>query len=389
LAAEHQALAVALDHAQRRGMDVARARVSALASIDQWTVSSSLDPLRPLFRVSLNDQPDTELYVSSITGEVVRDTTRRERWWNYAGSVAHWIYPTALRSRPAVWNATVWWLSFAALIAALAGSMLGIYGMKAANGRSVSSYQGWHKWHHLLGLACMIFVLSWIFSGWLSMDSGRLFSTGALTTQEAGKIASAPAPTWDSLSKEEWRPTTATAKEIEWLVFDEKFYRRERMGLETQRLFAIDADAGTPAMPREFLEAREVGLFVERLASGCNAPIIVTADDNYGISSPMPHAPLYRSVCGEVWYHVDGASGMLLERLDPSRRAYRWLYSALHTLDIPALAVHPAWRSALILILCGCGFVFSLTGVVIGWRRLRLQFSASGSTLVDPSHSGG
>jgi hypothetical protein len=26
-------------------------------------------------------------------------------------------------------------------------------------------------------------------------------------------------------------------------------------------------------------------------------------------------------------------------------------------------------------ILCGCGLIFSLTGVVIGWRRLRLQVS--------------
>jgi hypothetical protein len=28
-------------------------------------------------------------------------------------------------------------------------------------------------------------------------------------------------------------------------------------------------------------------------------------------------------------------------------------------------------RSVLILGLCGCGFVFSITGVVIGWRRIR------------------
>jgi hypothetical protein len=47
----------------------------------------------------------------------------------------------------------------------------------------------------------------------------------------------------------------------------------------------------------------------------------------------------------------------------------------LHTLDIPALNAHPTLRSALIVLLCGCGLIFSLTGVVIGWRRLRLQFS--------------
>src|SRR6266481_1638678 len=220
------ALAVALDHARRRGMDVARAEVSALAAIDQWTVSGGFDPHRPLFRISLNDQPDTELYVSSTTGEVVRDTTRRERWWNYVGSVAHWIYPAALRSRPAVWNATVWSLSLAALITALAGSMLGILRVKMTGGRIDSPYEGWQEWHHVLGRVCRLLVLTCIFSGWPSMDSGRLFPTGALTAEEPGKINSAPA--WDTLPKAERPSASVAVKEIEWFVFNGKFYRREQ-----------------------------------------------------------------------------------------------------------------------------------------------------------------
>ena len=165
-------------------MDVAQAAFAELTTYDQWTVSGAFNRHRPLYRVALNDEAGTDLYVSSATGEVVCDTTRRERAWNYVGSVAHWIYPTVLRSRAAVWNTTVWSLSLAALIAALAGSVLGILRINLAEGRIASPYQGWHKWHHLLGLACMVFVVSWIFSGWLSMDSGRLFSTGALTAAE-------------------------------------------------------------------------------------------------------------------------------------------------------------------------------------------------------------
>ena len=33
------------------------------------------------------------VYVSSATGEVVRDATRTERLWNYAGAWIHWLYP--------------------------------------------------------------------------------------------------------------------------------------------------------------------------------------------------------------------------------------------------------------------------------------------------------
>jgi hypothetical protein len=84
----------------------------------------------------------------------------------------------------------------------------------------------------------------------------------------------------------------------------------------------------------------------------------------------MPDAPIFRLVCGVDWFQIDGSSGVLLEKLDPSRRAYRWLYSALHTFDVPVLTLRPAWRTTLIVALCGCGLVFSLTGVIIGWRRL-------------------
>jgi hypothetical protein len=57
---------------------------------------------------------------------------------------------------------------------------------------------------------------------------------------------------------------------------------------------------------------------------------------------------------------------------------------AFHRLDIPALNARPVLRSALIVLLCGGGLLFSLTGVVIGWRRLRMQRLRSGSSNLDP-----
>jgi hypothetical protein len=305
--------------------------------------------------------------VSSATGEVVLDTTRRERWWNYVGSVAHWIYPTVLRSNWATWDKTVWTLSLVALVAAISGGLLGTMRIKA---RIVSPYRGWHAWHHVLGLLSTIFVLTWSFSGWLSMDHGRLFSRGQLT--EAEQMAVAGALTWDALPADEMRRIAPQDREVEWFVFDRRFHRRERTGLDSQLLFARDFEAGWSSSRQGFLEPQEIGAFVERLATGCKPPAIVDSDDNYLSPASMPNAPVYRSVCGNVWFHVDAASGAILERFDPSRRAYRWLYSGLHTMDFPMLSAHPTLRGALIVILCGCGFIFSLTGVVIGWRRLRL-----------------
>ena len=118
------------------------------------------------------------------------------------------------------------------------------------------------------------------------------------------------------------------------------------------------------------MSPREIEGLTARLAAGCDVPSVLAADDDYLVLSATPGAPVYRSKCADVWFDIDGANGNMLQRLDRSRRAYRWLYSALHTLDFPILVAHPRIRSSLIVGLCALGLLFSITGVVIGWRRL-------------------
>jgi PepSY-associated TM region len=363
------ALAIAVDHGRRRGMDVARAVMAERADYDQWTVPNGLDPHRPLYRIALNDTSGTELYVSSTTGEVVRDTTGSERAWNYAGSVVHWIYPTVLRKDWRVWNVVVWWLALLAMFAAITGVVLGPLRLKLKGGRVASPFRRWHGWHHWLGLGTMIFVLTWIVSGWLSMDHGRLFTEGKLTEAETDMIVGTPA--WATLSAAELQRVPASAREIEWFALGGMIYRRERTAFDAQRLSLADTNEHAPV--REFLRPDEVGAATVKLAAACLGAAAVPHGDNYAMEAEIPDAPVYRTVCDEVWYHIDGASGAVLEKLDPSRRSYRWFYSALHTFDLPALMARPWLRTSLIISLCAIGFVFSVTGIVIGWRRLRLQ----------------
>ena len=61
--------------------------------------------------------------------------------------------------------------------------------------------------------------------------------------------------------------------------------------------------------------------------------------------------------------------------MDTSRRAYAWVYYALHTLNFPGLLGHDTARANLALILLMIGLTFSGTGAVLGYRRLRRSFS--------------
>ena len=366
---EPLARSIATDHARRRGLSAADAGLAERVDYDQWIVPNGFDRHRPLYRIALNDDAGTDVYVSSTTGDVVLDTTARERRWNYLGSVLHWIYPTFLRSHWAAWDRTVWWVSLAALVIALSGALLGPLRLSAKRGRLTTPYRGWHAWHHVLGLTSLLFILTWSLSGWLSMDHGRLFSRGQATDAERAAVTGIPA--WSGLPPDEPRRIGAAAIEVEWLAFDGVIYRRERTGVSSQRLTIATAAADTTVPAREFLAPDDVRGVTKRLAPGCAAAVKVETGDNYAMTSAMPNAPVYRLVCGDTWFHIDGANGAMLEVLDPSRRRYRWLYSGLHTFDIPFLTARPALRTGLIVLLCGLGFLFSLTSVVIGWKRLR------------------
>jgi hypothetical protein len=368
---EGLALAIAMDYARRRRLSSSVAQAKRLESYDQWTVSDAYDRHRPLFRIALGDSLGTELYVSSTTGEVVLSTTRGERQWNYVGSVAHWIYPTALRSHPAAWSMLIRWLSFLALIGALSGSLVGMLRIKISSRRPFLPYSGLQVWHHRLGLTCMLFVLTWTFSGWLSMDSGQLFSTGIPAIAES--LAVSGRPDWKTLSADELRRVGRGAKEVEWFAFGGRIYRRERFAADRQQLAVSEGHTDIAWPAHALLSADDVNAIAGRLAPACDPAVAVTSRDAYAPAD----AQIVRLVCGDDWYEIDAASGQLLETRDSSRRAYRWLYGALHTFDVPALVSRPRLRTALIVGLCGCGFVFSLTGVVIAWRRLRSCASGS------------
>lgn len=369
VAASQQALAIARDHAERRGLPAVRAEVVALADHDQWSVPNGFDRHRPLFRIALGDAAGTEIYVSSVTGDVVLDTTRRERGWTYVGSVSHWIYPTVLRSHWAVWDRVVWWVSLLALTVAMLGAVLGVARIRRRGNRAVSPYRGWHALHHLLGLAATSFVLSWSFSGWLSMDHGRLFSRGEPTPAQAAVLNAAP--DWTSAPDVAGeQPRLPLAREIEWFAFDGAVYRRDRVTLTNQVLIGA---VGPPRDQRGgALDLPELQGLARRLDPDCDAPARLAGDDDYPIRASVPETPVYRIRCGRIWFDISAADGRLLQWLDPSRRAYRWLYQALHTLDFPALAARPFLREVVIVGLCGLGLAFSVTGIVIGWRRLRL-----------------
>ena len=86
---------------------------------------------------------------------------------------------------------------------------------------------------------------------------------------------------------------------------------------------------------------------------------------------PLPVLRVGFNDAAESWFYIDPRNGDVLARIDSSRRTYRWLFNALHSLDFPLLLRYrPAW-DIVVWLLSLIGVIVSTSGIVIGWRRLR------------------
>ncbi len=359
------------------GFGGARVRsVTGPLDYDQWVVHNKFDPWRPFYRLALDDAEGTVLYVSARSGEVVQRTRATERRWNWLGSVPHWLYFTALRQSFTAWDRTVWWLALAALASATVGTFLGIYRTYqrvALKRPGWSPFRGWLRWHHGLGLAAALFVLMWIFSGWLSMDHGRLFSRGVPDAQSMAVYAG--------------RPLQAALGGIPLTALSD---------LSGSTEIVFNAVGGHPVAVGRSASGSRVKVLDEPVSSGlaetlpteliasAAARAWALAADRQPLS---PNDMLYRATDaipanalrvelahpkGAALY-IDAETGRPLVLLDSSRKAYAWAYLALHTTKFPGLVERPILRRCLQIVPLLLGLAFTLTGVVLGAKRLLIS----------------
>ncbi|WFU42143.1 PepSY domain-containing protein [Bradyrhizobium sp. CB82] len=366
--APEQALAIASHHP-----NATHPQMIGTTERDQWSVTARYDPLRPFFLVSLGDKDGTELYVSTRTGELVLDTTRRERIWNWLGAIPHWIYPTVLRQDGATWRQVVLWISGICLVVAVTGFWIGILRLRLrpryARG-TVTPYRGWMAWHHITGLIGGLFILTWMFSGWLSLNPGEYFSARGPTRDMAVRYAGHDLP--QIAARLPSMPPGAVETRFVWIGGHPLMVLTDRNGRATT---ADPASGAAMALSDEEIFAAAGRLLPNALLT---ARLRLAQFDAYWYPHHSERAlPVLRvgfDDAAESWFYIDPHNGDILARIDKSRRAYRWLFNAPHSLDFsPLLRFRPVWDIVTVL-LSLIGTIVSTSGIVIAWRRLRRRF---------------
>jgi len=335
---------------------------------DQWTVYGRFRQHAPLYKASFADDRGTVLYVSGKTGEVVQDTNRRERFWNWLGAVPHWLYFTVFREQQPLWYNFVVYASLLGVFLTVTGIYVGLrmYG----RGKRKSPFRGIALWHHWTGLIFGIATLTWVLSGLASMNPwGWLESPGP--GEELQNLAGRPMDGADAAALARAlaanpRPGIVSA---ELTVQDGKAYAiLVRADNARIRAALPDLAPAPPSMAELAGRARRAKPGVPVASDG-----MIRDGDAYHYSHHTAAVlPAYRVIyanADETRLYLDPRTGELVGFADSPARAYRWWHHGLHRLDFAGLNARPLWDIVMLPLIGGIS-ILCLLGVWMGVRRL-------------------
>lgn len=339
---------------------------------DQWTVYGAYNPLRPLYKYTLDDPANTEIYVSSRTGEIIQVTTSSQRVWGYLGAVIHWLYPTILRENTALWSQVVIWLTILGMFLTGTGLYIGIRQYKQRSNGRKSPYRGMALYHHYAGLIFGVLTLTWVSSGLLSMNPW-----GALEGEGAGLES-------QRLTQRtvQWQDIEALANQLSTTSIP----RAVRLSLSVlnnePQVVAHLPDGDTIRMHPDTLlpdalTESELSMLADKLQprSQIRSQEMIHEGDNYYYDHHVALLfPVYRVVINDEQrrhYYLSPVDGQLLRKIDSELRLYRWLFYGLHRGDFSEFfRSRPVWDIFMVLFLCGVTLVCA-TGSYMALKRVR------------------
>ena len=379
--------------------------------IDQWTLTNSLNLHRPLYRFGLGDERGTEMYVSEKTGEIVMRTTRRERALSWVGPIVHWGAPEFFRRRVGIWRQTIIWLSVAGTLLTITGVWIGLlryrrrgYVLRASSSgkRVTSPYVGMKFQHHWAGLVFGVVTLTWIVSGLLYLNPGGRYQGDLSTTTQMtpysvggvrGSMSARPGQAeamrggaldvalWTESPGQAWARVTrrerasALPREVELYRFAGRPYYVFQSGAFETVTIAAD-HAAEPAFERH-----PTGALVAQAQAAVRGELrdveLIDRYDAYYYSvgsvarKRLPVLRLEFDDAATSLMYVNPHTGTIFRSYDSQAKVMRWLVTGLHNLDFPFLILNrPAWDVTIIALSAG-GLMLSLTGVIMGWRRVQ------------------
>jgi hypothetical protein len=338
------------------------------------------EALRPFHRYAAPD--GREIVVSARTGEVVQSATRGERALIYAGNWIHLFRWLDLVGAGDYRRPALSWAGFLAAAGALTGLILGFVKWKPglfgrptySRGRTQPYREFFLAYHFWAGLIGGVFALSWAASGFLSTNPGQIFSQPTPSPDEVARYRGAGGA--EAMASATSAGVAALAPEMVALSWSRVGDAAVRLAVSREgERRPLETDPAKATFGEAVLAAAAARLAGTTPIAG--RALLNDYDSYYypnhhqtRIDKPLPVLRVDLADAGRTSLYIDPADGRLLAKIDTGRRAYRWLYSAVHHWDFGAFRNQWVWNGWMALWI-SFGLALSTTAVVLAWRRLR------------------
>lgn len=352
-------------------------KVDSMYRLDQWIPFGRLKEEFPIYKFHFADPEEHQLYISSKSGEVLQFTNKKSRFWAWIGAIPHWVYFTSLRQDAERWIDVVVWLSGIGCVMCMAGIYLGIRDFRLARLRKkgISPYKkAWYKWHHITGTLFGLFVLTFAFSGMMSLARVQAWGLNPKLEINPDKEIRNLAPNPNEYMLD-YREVIAAypnkIRQLEWNSFANLPLYTLKMDSD---VMVINASS-TTITPLNLDEAAILPII--KHIHGENTKIyseLLNEYDTYYISRKremkLPVWKISISNADNSCYYINPVTGQY-RYINTSARWHHWMYPALHSLNIKFLVEHPIlWNLVMWGLMLG-GTVVSFTGVWLGIRYLK------------------
>ena len=294
------------------------------------------------------------------------------------GAVPHWVYFTALRQDVDRWKAVVIVLSAAGSLLCVAGIYLGIRDVRLARRRQrLTPYKRfWYKWHHILGTVFGLFVLTFCFSGMMSLvDVEDLGIRSRLDFSPIQRLENMRPTEYTLDYREVIKNSPRKIRQMTWEHIGPIPFYHLRTDKGQVRIDARYNDPTralnlTPVDLRPILAAVHGDTATIRLTQ-------LTAYDHYYLArSGHLSLPVWLATVDDAnhsRYYINPSTGRC-RYFGRTERWQHWLYPALHSLRLQPLIAHPwAWNLVMWGLMLG-GTLVSLTGLRLAINYLRRKF---------------
>lgn len=363
-------------------------RVDTLKELEQWIMYSKYEKELPIYKFYFSDDEKRQLYISSRSGEVQQFTDKDSRFWSWVGFIPHTLYIPALRKHTQTWILTITVLASLGLVMCIAGVYVGIdayYRRYKRKGKFESPYKKrWYWWHHVVGLIFGIFLLTWAFSGVMSLRKVpqwmvKTHAEYKIPMKIKGKRISPDKYPFDyKLLKQ----TYPELKKIEWTHFQGIPIYEIVSGNQTLFIDASSKEAKELFLPSEAIEKSIRAIHGDSVAFTVK---LINDYENYYLpwkrDLGLPAYKVEVSDADKSLYYINAKTGDY-KYLNQNRKARKWMFQALHYFHIKWLMDRPVlWTIVLWTLSIGC-IIVSGTGVWLSWRYFRRKWKQNCKTKV-------